>query len=404
MLRRLYHSLWIGFATLLCPFFSAASCEAVSYPLSTQQQFIADANGCKLILKSVNWFGGESAALTPGGLDKQPLADIIARIKQGGFNSVRLPWANEMVAKNPLVDQRLLAANPQLQGKKALTIFDEIIDSLGAAGLMVILDNHRSRGDWCCDAEHGDGLWYSKDYTPASYFDHWRFMAKRYKSRPFVVAAELRNEVRPDKQLDLTPSWGDGNETTDWKAAATKAANSIHQQNPNLLIMIGGLRWQTDLADIKASPVTLKTPNKLVYVAHDYVWNHPAGDLTDAKAFAKNAFERWGFVLEPNKPYTAPLYLSEWGGCTQTGKNGERCSEDRYQFVTAFADYLCNLTGDAPASWAYWPLNATQMMGYSRKEGEVETYGLLKPDWKTWASPTLMKKLNSPSCTPDFSK
>lgn len=402
MFRRICHPLWMVLVTLILPLTSYANCDRVTYPLSTEQQFIVDANGCKVILKSINWFGGESAALTVGGLDKQPLGTLVDIIKTAGFNSVRLPWANEMVAKNPVIDNKLLAANPQLQGKKALEVFDKIIDTLGAAGLMVILDNHRSRGDWCCDDIHGDGLWYSKDYAPETFAQHWVFMAKRYQNRPFVVGAELRNEVRPDKQLDLVPSWGDGNAATDWKAAATDAGNAILKQNPNLLIMIGGLRWQVDLAEIKDSPISLARPHKLVYVAHDYVWNHPADNLTNPEAFAKLAFKRWGFVLEPNKPYTAPLYLSEWGGCTQTGANGERCSEDRYQFVSAFANYLCGLGEDAPASWAYWPLNGTQMAGYSRKEGEIETYGLLKPDWKTWASPELMKQLFSQQCGPQY--
>ncbi|MCG9697927.1 cellulase family glycosylhydrolase [Shewanella sp. Isolate11] len=389
-------------ATLACSTVWAKDCSQVSYPLSTQQQYIVDAAGCKVLLKSVNWFGGEAAALTPGGLDKQPLAKIIKLIKDGGFNSVRLPWANEMVAKNPVVERRLLKANPQLQGKKALVVFDDIIDALGNAGLMVVLDNHRSRGDWCCDADHGDGLWYSQEYSPESYFEHWLFMVKRYQDRPFVVAAELRNEIRPDPTMGLEPTWGSGDAKTDWKAAATKAGNLILKQNPNLLIMIGGLRWQVDLTEVKTKPVKLDTPHKLVYVAHDYVWNHPPENLSNPQLFAATAYKRWGFVLEPNKPYTAPLYLSEWGGCTQLGAEGKPCPKDRYQFVEAFKTYLCSLGNDAPVSWAYWPLNGTQMAGYKRTEGEVEAYGLLKPDWQTWASPKVMKQLNDKQCGPVF--
>jgi endoglucanase len=33
-----------------------------------------------------------------------------------------------------------------------------VIDTLGRHGIMVVLDNHHSRGDWCCDEAHGDGL------------------------------------------------------------------------------------------------------------------------------------------------------------------------------------------------------------------------------------------------------
>ncbi|WP_105181690.1 glycoside hydrolase family 5 protein [Pseudoalteromonas sp. T1lg21] len=387
-----------SFIFLSISFYSNAECEKVSYPLSTQQQYIVDTKNCKVTLRSVNWFGGESEAFTPGGLDLRPVSSLIYQIKDAGFNSIRLPWSNEMVAKNPVIKDRLLSANPHLQGKTALEIFDYIIEEAGKAGLMIILDNHRSRADWCCDADQGDGLWYSKEYPQNIFFEHWVKLVNRYKEVPNVVAAELRNEIRPDPTIDLTPTWGTGEVETDWKAAATKAGNLILENNANLLIMVGGLRWQVDLEEVKEQPIKLKSKNKLVYVAHDYVWNHEEEDLHDPQRFASSAYKRWGFVLEPNKPYTAPLYLSEWGGCTQLGADNKPCPENRYQFLTAFVNYLCDLEEGSSVSWAYWPLNGTQLMGYNRIEGEVEAYGLLKPDWKSWASPRLVARLNGNSC------
>lgn len=383
---------------VLTPVVLYAKCEQVTYPLSTKQQFIIDAKSCKVLLKSVNWFGAESQAYIPGGLDQQPLQNIVNLIKKGGFNSVRLPWSNEMVSKNPVVIIRLLKANPQLQGKTALAVFDAVINAIGQAGLMVILDNHRSRADWCCDKEHGDGLWFSKEYPAELFFKHWQQMTARYKDKPFVVASELRNEIRPDSIIGLEPDWGSKNPRTDWHMAATKAGNLIHRINPNVLIVVGGLRWQENLEEVKKMPVKLDQPGKLVYAAHDYVWYHSPEELSDFELFKKSADRRWDFVLEPEKTYTAPVYLSEWGGCTQVNADDSRCPENRYKFVEMFTKYLCSVDENAPVSWAYWALNGNQLMGYSRTEGAVETYGLLKPDWQTWASPQLINQLTGDGC------
>nr|MBA3969563.1 cellulase family glycosylhydrolase [Gemmatimonadota bacterium] len=69
------------------------------------------------------------------------------------------------------------------------------------------------------DEEHGDGLWYSQQYPEEAWIADWKTMVARYRNQPAVVAAELRNELRPDPAItDAKPSWGDGNIATDWNA------------------------------------------------------------------------------------------------------------------------------------------------------------------------------------------
>ena len=41
------------------------------------------------------------------------------------------------------------------------------------------------------------------------------------KHNPLVIGNDLRNEIRSDYKNSLFATWGDGNETTDWKLAAT---------------------------------------------------------------------------------------------------------------------------------------------------------------------------------------
>jgi endoglucanase len=359
-------------------------------PFKTEGSRIIDQRGERLLLKSVNWFGAESGELVVGGLDKQSLIKIVSLIKEAGFNSVRLPWCNEMLAKNPFIKKELLAANTKLQGKTALGIFDIVISTLTDNGLYVILDNHRSRGDWCCDEEHGDGLWYTADYPEQKWLEDWEFMAGRYQANKMVIAYELRNEIRTDPTLNLKPTWGDKNPVTDWHLAATKCGNLLLVINPNALIIVGGTDYQEHLKYVKDFPVVLTVPNRLVYAAHDYSWWHKPEDYKTPEALEKAVYNRWGYILEPGKPYTAPVYISEWGGCTQPNQKGEACAKENVDFVSAFAAYLHKHKID----WAYWLLNGTQSSGYKRTKNEVESYGLLNPDWSAYANETVMKSLH----------
>ena len=364
--------------------------QAYALPFKAAGNAITDQKGKRLQLKSVNWFGAESGEFVVGGLDKQPLDKIVMLIKEGGFNSVRLPWCNELVEKNPLILSNLLTANPKLQGKKALEILDAVIKELGNKGLYVILDNHRSRGDWCCDESHGDGLWYTAAYPETAWLADWQFMAKRYLDNKMVIAYELRNEIRPDPSLELKATWGDKNPATDWHLAATACGNLLLKINSNALIIVGGTDYQEHLKYVKDFPVILKVPNHLVYAAHDYTWWHKPEDLASADAFEKAVYDRWGFVLQPGRRYTAPVYISEWGGCTQPNSKGEACTQDRIDFVFTFAQYLQKHQLD----WAYWPLNGTQAGGYNRIKGDVEAYGLLNPQWSAYANDEVMKALH----------
>ncbi len=375
----------------------AGSVQAkVAFPLKTGlvegQAAIVDARGARVRLKSVNWFGAESAAFVVGGLDKQPVNKIAKLIKSGGFNSVRLPWSNEMVESNPIVKEADVAANPQFRGKQALVVFDAVVKALSDEGLMIILDNHRSRGDWCCDEGHGDGLWYTPAYPEYAWLTDWKMMAGRYKANPLVIAAELRNEIRADATTGMTPSWGTNDPATDWRQAAIRGAEAVLKENPRLLIIIGTPHYQTDLKVVRDNPVRLSVPDRLIYAAHDYAWDRKADELADPLTFDIGSWQRWGFVREEGQSFTAPVYISEWGGCVQLQAGGIPCAPDRIAFVKSVIEYQRSSQID----WAWWPLNGTQMAGYNRTKGAVETYGLLKPDWSDWADPSIVSALTAP--------
>src|SRR5262249_37700433 len=117
------------FCAVLSLLFLAVSASAqnhVSLPLHTSGYQILDSTNRPVRLTSVNWYGFDQQEFVPGGLDHAPLGKIIEQIHALGVNSVRLPWANETIEKDPVVPDYAVKANPQFRGKRAMEVMDAV--------------------------------------------------------------------------------------------------------------------------------------------------------------------------------------------------------------------------------------------------------------------------------------
>ncbi len=209
-------------------------------PLHTSGHDILDTAGHRVRLTSVNWYGFDQQDFVAGGLDHAPLATIVKEIVDLGVNSVRLPWANETVERNPRVPDYAVKANPQFRGRHAMEVMDAVIRALADAHIMVVLDNHVSRADWCCNETDGNGLWYNAEYPESKWLTDWQTITRRYKRERWVVGADLRNELRNQA------TWGGTNPKLDWHAAAERGGNAVLAANPRLLIMVEGPDYSTN--------------------------------------------------------------------------------------------------------------------------------------------------------------
>ena len=348
-------------------------------PLHTDGRYIVDANGKRFKLASVNWYGAEERDFVVAGLDHTDVDTIAKQIRDAGFNSVRLPWSNELVETNPVVDSARLAANPALAGKHALDVLDAVIDALAKQGLVVVLDNHTSNADWCCTEKDGNGLWFTDAYPESAWLADWRTIVSRYAKQPAVVAADLRNELRgmPDGRR---PTWGGSDPALDWRAGARRGADAVLGENPSLLVVVEGISYANDLTGVYANPLELSIPNRLVYSAHDYAWDHDG--ITAYTDLKTQLGDKWGFILEQGKPYTAPVWVGEFG----TNHDAASVSGFWFQGITRY------LT-DADIDWSYWALNGTQASGTGRTLGAIESFGFLDTTWKTPATKELASAL-----------
>eukprot|EP00434_Breviolum_minutum_P027106 symbB.v1.2.023972.t1/scaffold2236.1/size84961/6 len=346
-----------------------------TFPLRTSGRWIVDQRGWRVKLACVNWAGAEVKDGIVGGLHLRSASSIASTFRDMGFNCVRFPWSVWMVQTDPAVSltlqRSLLAANPELHGKSALEILDAVIDACASEQLLVVLDNHVSDGTWCCSDFDENGLWYNSRWTASDWLQAHMKLASRYARQPWVIGSELRNEVRASARG--TPHWGGGG-PNDWHAAATKAGDAILALNPNLLIIVGGLSYGKDLTGA-ASASQACTQSGLQCSLLLLVISWPS-----RHALHDQIGKDWGFIVQENRPYTAPDSCANW-----------------------WPDFLQYLSqGDY--DWAVWHGDGTWSRDDVHPFHGPTNYGVLAADWKTPAAEgeliAALKTIQEPSKGP----
>ncbi len=353
---------------------------APALPLHTAGPYIVDNNGYRVRLNAVNWYGAEGSDYVVMGLESQSISTIVNNIKSRGFNTVRLPWSNELYESNPVVGSYALTANPSLEGQRALTILDDVVNALTSAGIMVILDNHTSTAMWCCNNDVNN-LWYNSTYTQSDWISDWEGMVNRYKGNSLVIGVDLRNEPR------VSAVWGGGG-SDDWHAAATTAGNDILAINSNLLVFVEGVNYAEDLSGVSNTPVTLNTANRVVYEAHDYGFDFSG--LSGYSKWYNDIYSGWGYLVTGSNPQ--PLWIGEFGTCNtaSTCVSSSSSGDNGYWF-----GFIHQFLWEYNADWSYWAINGTTEAGHGSGFGSVETYGILNTSWNGDALPALTSNLQS---------
>lgn len=339
----------------------------VELPLHTSGRYIVDTNGTRVRLFSVNWYGASDGGFVPGGLDVRHRDGIAMTIKKLGFNSVRLPYADEMVYKNPTIDATLLSANPDLVGQSALQVYAAVVKAMTDVGLFVIINNHITQARWCCDANVCDGLWKNDHWGPfcrirqteETWIRNLETVMLPHISDPYVIGVDLRNEIRGITDRLLWNSWA---------TAAEHAAARLHILQPEWLMIVEGVSSANDISGAARRPVKLSVPNKLVYSSHVYGWSG-WGSLSPFwkrpyDSFAAEMQRKWGYLLEQD---IAPVWVGELGA-------PDKPNEGDLHYWKNLMRYL----GDIDADFAYWAINPRKW-----DKNEKESYSLVHDDWKT---------------------
>ncbi|MHC5542836.1 glycoside hydrolase family 5 protein, partial [Singulisphaera rosea] len=157
----------------------------------TQGNQILDANNQAVKIAGVNWFGMETANYAPDGLWARNYQEMMDQMKQLGFNTIRLPFSDQLFDASSKPQGINYSLNPDLQGLNGLGIMDKIVAYAGQIGMRVFLDHHRSEAG--AGAE-GSGLWYTSAYPESRWISDWTMLAQHYAGNPTVIGGDLANE------------------------------------------------------------------------------------------------------------------------------------------------------------------------------------------------------------------
>lgn len=407
-MRALTYLLALPLALLSLPTSLAAKADV---PLFSTSRWIVDSSGHRLKLRCINWAAHLETNI-PEGLHKQSASAIASWIASNGFNCVRLTYSVDMALNPglPVRDSFLKAANetgaPESELLKLYDraveknafiaeagvrgVFERVIAELWDRGVMTILDNHVSRASWCCDLDDGNGWWSDAPVYAASnsrFFDHDEWLAALQavalwtRGNPAVVGLSLRNERRATwTQVLFAPGA--------WYPRMSSAARAVHEANPDALVVVGGINGGADLSPLRARAMDVSGwREKHVWETHEYPFTVTTPNLGSCELTKANYGLLYGFVLEQDKAYTGPLWLSEFGVNMQGGPN-DGLSDGDLSYLACLVSYMENNDAD----WALWALQGS----YYVRDGVVdkdETWGALDRAWAGWRNPRFRELL-----------
>jgi endoglucanase len=338
---------------------------------------ILDANGNPVRIAGVNWYGFETPDEVAHGLWAQDYHAIIDDIKNLGYNTIRIPFSNQMV-ETPIAPQNIGfynngPINTDIKGLNALQILDKIVAYAGTDGLKVILDDHRSEAG---ESAEQNGLWYTSAYPSSAWVNDWAALAKRYAGNPTVIGFDLRNEPHTPagETYAQGATWGTGDTSTDVRLAYEQAGNAILAADPGALIFCEGIGenptssggtnstwWGGDLALAGQFPVVLSSPGHVVYSAHDYgplefqqTWFNSSTTPASLDA-VWNA--NWGYLYAQN---TAPVWVGEFGTDNTAADVSSSAAGSQGQWFSSLMSYI---KSNQWMGWTYWALNGEDRYG-----------------------------------------
>ncbi|KAK2353835.1 glycosyl hydrolase 5 family protein [Trifolium repens] len=388
MLRKTFQSLF-----LLLIVFISSSQHANAYPLSTQSRWIIDdSTNQRVKLVCGNW-AGHLQPMIPEGLDRRPLKELVGELVKNKFNCVRLTYAiymwtryeNEIVKDTfshldaPEVVDGISKYNPSIMKMTHIEAFDAVVNELGNQNIKVLLDNHVSEPKWCCHDDDENGFFHDRHFDPQEWIHGLTLAAKHFNGHHAIVAMSLRNELHGPRQ-----------NLKDWYKYMSQGALAIHKANPNVLVVISGLNYDTELQFLRRKPLNINLGQKMVFETHLYSWSG-IGTLKLKEIWSKQPLnricansirgldQRAGFLTTGEN--AVPLIMTEFG-FDQTGSTVE---DNR--FLTCLQTYLVGRDFD----FGLWAFHGS----YYVREDKVqldETFGVLDATWHKLRYPNFTDK------------
>jgi hypothetical protein len=181
----------------------------------------------------------------------------------------------------------------------------------------------------------------------------------------------LRNEMREFLLQDL-------NGHADWYNFVAQGGQRVHAANPDVLIVVGGTQSTTDLSFLRAGANLDYSAwaGKHVWEMHAYSFTVTFPNPFDSCDVLKGEYGLFdGFLLTQGEPYTAPLFVSEFGVGLEGGPN-DGVSDEDFSYFNCIKEWM---TGN-DADWSLWALQGSYYIRDGQADYE-ETWGMIDTDW-----------------------
>ena len=383
------------------------SLPTVHTPLVTSGRYIIDSLGNRVKLAGVNWAGAHQDVMVPAGLDYLSVSSIASQIASWGFNAVRFPFAQNTVLSTAPVPNAAVAANTGFYGMTPWQVYKQCVTALTSAGIMVIPNCHLNYQGWCCSTSDTNGLWWNTNWSYSTFLSTWQTVATALAANALVVAYDIKNEPRSAVigGKTFTPTWGTGNQQTDFQWMYTQVGNAILAIDSNALLICEGLNYAQDLTGVKQHPVVLNTANRVIYSMHDYPWFHATTQTQ--QQYVTQMYNNGAYIMQPNQAYTAPVWIGEFGisndseailGLIPPGSSTE-FNKQYWQWWSNFR-YWAGQALDVDQ--CFWHISGTHVKGTEPgtnqlvyQYGDRTWNGLYSQSWNGASSPSLVAQLQA---------
>lgn len=350
---RAFSPLWRSSLCLLA-FACRQPCLGQALHIRPDAQIVNGATNQTVSWRGLSWFGFETQDFVVNGLWAHSMDYYLDRLRENGFNFLRVPFSAEWVLYNPTIRPTSAAvqADPSLSSLTSFEILDRLIDGCASRDMDVMLDLHRLHKEYISE------VWYSPtdDLFPAeAFFTVWTTVLSRYANCSNVVAVDLLNEPHG------RATWGAGDTSTDWNTFAELAITRLDTIVPNStwLYVVEGVNWGHTFEGYWQAPfhVPAHLDARVVFSPHTYGKSVVPETSDDPQILRAGWDQSFGFLCTT---FHRAILPGEWGG---------RIDLDA-TWMNHLADYLIDLGQRNNAFWSLGP-----------NSGDVQ--GLLLDDWTT---------------------
>ena len=213
------------------------------------------------IIRGINWFGFETEYENLMCIWAHDIDWHMAKMKEIGFNYIRLPFSLEFIQKNKWEKMDLFFEKAQ------------------EYNISVALDFHRLHNSFQSSKP------YDEDYSFDEFLYGWRKIISRYENYSVLRAIDIFNEFQSSNYVE-------------WNNLSRQIVSFLEESFPNRFIFfVGGVSWGGDIhyMDLEDLPYS----DRIWYSIHKY-W------FSDRNPYT----QKWDYSFGNHKPI---VNVGEWG-------------------------------------------------------------------------------------------